>query len=101
VSDDLAVGFVTINVVFNLIGAWCYFGPVRAGRAAGRLTAVVWIGIELANSIGHLTIAAMSRAYFSGSLTAVLLLLTAALLAFSLLADRRRVEPVAATAGDS
>jgi len=96
VSDDLAVGFVTVNVVFNLVGAWCYFGPVRAGGSAGRLAAVVWVAIEHANSVGHLTIAARNGAYFSGSLTAVLLLVIATCLAFSLLADRRRGEAVPA-----
>jgi hypothetical protein len=98
VSDDLALGFVIINVAFNLVGAWCYFGPVRAGGGTGRLAAAVWVAVELANSLGHITIAALSGAYFSGSLTAVVLLITATCLAFSLLADRRRSERVAAAA---
>ena len=94
VSEDLALGFVVINAAFIGIGAWCYVGPVRAGGAAGRIAAAVWVAIELANSLGHVTIAVLSGAYFSGLLTAVLLMVTAVCLAFSLLADRRRGEPV-------
>jgi uncharacterized protein (DUF2062 family) len=95
VSQDLALGFVVINAVFIGVGAWCYVGPVRAGGAAGRIAAAAWVAIELANSLGHVTIAALSGAYFSGLLTAVLLMVTAVCLLFSLLADRRRREPVA------
>ena len=95
VSDDLALGFVVINTAFIVIGAWCYVGPVRAGGFAGRIAAAVWVAIELANSVGHLTIAALRGAYFSGSVTAVLLLATAGCLAFSLLAEGKRGEPVA------
>ena len=97
VSDDLALGFVVFNALFLVIGAWCYVGPVRAGGVAGRAAAVVWIAIELANSVGHITIAVSSGAYFSGSATAVPLLVTAVCLALSMLADRRRVERVAAS----
>src|SRR5262245_42829234 len=78
VSDDLSLGFAVINAVFVAVGAWCYVGPVRAGGVAGQVIAAVWVAIELANSLGHITIAAVSGAYFSGSLTAALLLITAA-----------------------
>jgi len=95
VSEDLALGFAIVNAAFVGIGAWCYGGPVRTGGAAGQMAAAAWIAIELANGIGHLGIAAVSGAYFSGSLTAVLLVVAAASLAFSLLTDRRRGAPVA------
>jgi hypothetical protein len=95
VSDDLALGFVIVNAAFVGVCAWCYVGPVRAGGVAGHFAAVVWIVIELANGIGHIGIAAASGAYFSGSLTAVLLVVTAAGLALSLLTDKRRGVPVA------
>ena len=95
ISEDLALGFAVVNAAFVGVGAWCYVGPVRAGGVAGRIAAAVWIVIELANGIAHIGIAAASGAYFSGSLTAVLLLITAACLAFSLLTDRRRGAPVA------
>jgi len=101
VSHDLALGFVVINAAFLAIGAWCYVGPVRAGGLAGRVAAVVWVAIELANSLGHITIAALSGAYFSGLLTAVLLLGTAVCLAISLLADRTRGKPVAVSTMES
>jgi uncharacterized protein with HXXEE motif len=95
VSDELALGFAVVNAVFFGIGAWCYVGPVRAGGVAGQVAAAAWIVIELANGISHIGIAAASGAYFSGSVTAVLLLVTAVCLAFSLLADRKRGVPVA------
>jgi Protein of unknown function with HXXEE motif len=95
VSEDLALGFAVVNAAFVGVGAWCYVGPVRAGGVAGQIAAAVWIAVELANGAGHLAIAAASGAYFSGSLTAVLLVVTAACLAFSLLTDRRRGAPVA------
>ena len=95
VSEDLALGFAVVNAVIVAVGAWCYVGPVRAGGAAGQTVAAVWIAIELANGVAHLAIAAASGAYFSGSLTAGLLLVTAACLAFSLLTDRKRGVPVA------
>ena len=94
VSEDLALGFAVVNAAFIGVGAWCYVGPVRAGGVAGQIAAAVWIAIELANGLGHITIAAMSGAYFSGSLTAVFLIVTAVCLAFSLLADTRRGAPV-------
>ena len=95
VSEDLALGFAVVNAAIVAVGAWCYVGPVRAGGVAGQTAAAVWIAIELANGIAHLAIAAASGAYFSGSLTAGLLLVTAACLAFSLLRDRKRGAPVA------
>jgi Protein of unknown function with HXXEE motif len=95
VGDDLALGFVVVNVAFIGIGAWCYVGPVRAGAFAGQIAAAVWVAIELANGVAHLAIAAARGAYFSGSLTAILLVVTAGCLAFSLLADRRRGVPIA------
>jgi hypothetical protein len=93
VSEDLALGFAAVNAAFVGVGAWCYVGPVRAGGGAGRIAAAVWIVIELANGIGHLGFAAASGAYFPGSLTAVLLVVTAACLVFSLLTDSRRGAP--------
>jgi hypothetical protein len=95
VSEDLALGFIVVNVVFIAVGAWCYVGPVRVGGIAGQIAAGVWVVIEFANGFGHITITAVRGAYFSGSLTAVLLVVTALCLALSLRADRRRGTPVA------
>lgn len=98
VSEDLAMGFVIINAAFVAVGAWCYVGPVRAGAAAGQIAAALWVAIELGNGVGHVAIAINFGGYFSGSLTAVFLIVTAVSLAFSLLADRRRRAPVASGA---
>jgi hypothetical protein len=95
VSDDLALGFAVVNVAFFALGAWCYVGPVRAGGAAGHVAAVAWIAVELVNGAAHIGIAAARGLYFSGLLTAVVLVVAAACLAVSLLTDRRRGAPVA------
>jgi hypothetical protein len=95
ITEHLAVGFAVVNAVFVAVGVWCWFGPVRAGGRAGRLVAAVWAAIELANGIGHLAIAASSGGYFPGSLTAPVLVATAACLAFSLFADGRSGGPPA------
>jgi Protein of unknown function with HXXEE motif len=95
VSEDPALGFAVVNAAIVGVAAWCYVGPVRTGGVAGQIVAAVWIAIELANGFVHLGIAAASGAYFSGSFTAVLLVVTAICLAFSLLTDRRRGAPVA------
>jgi hypothetical protein len=94
VSADLALGFVAINSAFVVVGAWCYAGPVRAGGAAGRIAATVWVAVELANGLAHIGIAAANRAYFSGSATAVVLVVVAASLGLSL-RERVRSDSVA------
>jgi hypothetical protein len=94
-TENLPLGFAVVNAALVAIGAWCYLGPVRAGGAAGQTAAVLWIAIELVNGAVHIGIAASRGEYFSGSLTAVLLVITAACLAVSVLTDRRRGAPVA------
>jgi hypothetical protein len=94
-SDDLAVGFVIINATVIAVGIWCYVGPVRSGRGAAWLVAWLWTVIELANGIGHIILAVLTARYFPGSLTAVVLVCTAASLAFSLRADWNREASVA------
>jgi hypothetical protein len=95
VSEDPAVGFAVANAAFVIVGVLCAVGPVRAGGRAGCLVTVAWLAIELANGIGHLSIAAWGGGYFPGSLTAVILVVTAACLSLSLFADRRRGVPLA------
>jgi hypothetical protein len=90
VNSDLAVGFVTINAIIVAIGICCYVGPVRSGREAARPIAWLWVGIELVNGIAHIILAVLAGGYFSGALTAVLLVATSVYLAFSLRADRDR-----------
>jgi hypothetical protein len=97
VHSDLAVGFVTINAVVVGVGIGCYAGPVRSGHEAGRLVAWLWVVIELVNGVAHIALAALARGYFSGAITAVVLVGTSACLAFSLRADSNRgAAPIAA-----
>jgi hypothetical protein len=84
ISEDLAAGFIVLNSVVVLVGVGCYVGPVRTRGRAGWLVAATWVAIELANGSTHLVMAALRRGYFSGSLTAVLLVVTAGWLALSL-----------------
>jgi hypothetical protein len=86
----VAVGFVIINAIVITVGIWCYVGPVRSGRGAAWLVAWLWTVIELANGIGHITFAVLAEGYFSGALTAVVLVCTAACLGFSLRTDWNR-----------
>ena len=88
VSDDLAIGFVIINTVVIAIGIGCYVGPVRTGHGAW-LVAWWWTVIELANGIAHIFFAVLAKGYFSGAVTAVVLVGVASSLAFSLRADER------------
>jgi hypothetical protein len=90
VHSDLAVGFVTINAIVVGIGIASYVGPVRSGREAARLVAWLWVVIELVNGVAHIALAALARGYFSGAITAVVLVGTSACLAFSLRADGNR-----------
>ena len=98
ISTNLALGFVVFNVAFIAIGAACYVGPVRAGGRAGWFVAAAWVVIELANGIGHITIAALSGGYFAGAWTAALLVPTAALLACNLMMDRKNRERIGPSA---
>lgn len=88
ISDDLAIGFVIINAAVIALGAWCYVGPVRSGLGAGTLLAWLWLVVESANGTGHILIAASTGSYFSGALTGVGLVATAACLAISLRIDK-------------
>jgi hypothetical protein len=88
VSDDLAVGFVIVNAIIIMAGIWCYLGPVRSGRDAAWPVAWLWTVIELANGIGHIVFAVLAGGYFSGALTAVVLVCTATCLGISLRMDR-------------
>ena|SRR5688572_32681038 len=88
VSNDLATGFVLINAIVIVLGIWCYVGPVRSGHG-GSLVAWLWTVIELANGIAHIFFAVLAKGYFSGAVTAVVLVGVAASLVFSLRADKR------------
>ena len=91
VSENLWVGFVVVNAAVIAVGAWCYFGPIRSGLSASWVVAWLWLTIELANGIGHISIAVWEWRYFPGALTAVGLVVAAVSLALSLRTDRARL----------
>jgi hypothetical protein len=84
VADDLGVGFAIINSAFIAFGLWCYFVPVRLGWPSARGWAWLWIVVELGNAILHTGLAFSTGGYFPGVLTAPLLFVVAAWLAFLL-----------------
>jgi Protein of unknown function with HXXEE motif len=92
VSDDLETGFIIVNVLVIIAGVWCYFAFVRKAGRAGVVAAWAWTAVELANGIAHLGIAMSIGGYFSGALTAVILVAVAACLAVNLSAGDRRGE---------
>ena len=81
VSDDLARGFLVLNVTLVAFGLWCWATPLRMGWRSARAIAWAWVLLELANGAGHASLALARGAYFPGALTAPLLLLLAGWLA--------------------
>ena len=84
VANDLGVGFAIINSAFLAFGFWCYFVPIRLDWPSARAWAWLWVVVELANGIGHAGLAPSTGGYYPGALTAPLLLVVAAWLAFLL-----------------
>ena len=84
VSRDPARGFVLLNALLVVFGAWCYWARVRTRHPSARALAWGWTAVELANGTIHSAMAVSRRAYFPGVATAPLLLGVAAWLAFSL-----------------
>ena len=78
ISNDLALGFLVFNVALVTFGLWCWAVPLRAGWHSSRGFVWFWIILELGNGIGHLALALWTGGYFSGVITAPLLLLLAA-----------------------
>jgi hypothetical protein len=78
ISNDLALGFLVFNVALVTFGMWCWAVPLRAGWHSSRGFVWFWIILELGNGIGHLALALWTGGYFSGVITAPLLLLLAA-----------------------
>lgn len=92
VSDNLAIGFMVINISIVVFGFWCYFFPVRQSWSNARVFAWFWVLLELGNSIGHSIFAINQAGYFPGVYTAPLLFMFAGFLAFSLVKDRHQFE---------
>jgi hypothetical protein len=78
ISNDLALGFLVFNVALVTFGLWCWAVPLRAGWHSVRGFIWFWIVLELGNGIGHVVLALWRGGYFSGVITAPLLLLLAA-----------------------
>lgn len=79
-SNDVAVGFANANVGIVLAGAWCYWARVRPSHPSARGFAWFWVGLELANGLGHVLFAASRGGYFPGVGTAPLLIALSAYL---------------------
>jgi hypothetical protein len=84
VSTNLSVGFAGANAALVLFGLWCYFARVRPGHPSGPVFAWFWMGLELANGIGHSVLALSRGGYFPGVATAPVLLGVSAYLASTL-----------------
>src|SRR6185295_2399011 len=85
-AADPGLGFAVANTAIVAAGLACYF-VIRAQRPAARTLAWVWIVLELANGIGHVGFAIRAGGYFPGVLTAPLLIVVAASLAWVLLRE--------------
>jgi hypothetical protein len=88
VSENLAAGFIVINLAIISLAACCYSIPVRSGRKAGQVVAWLWLATEFANGSGHVLIAASVRDYFPGAWSGVALMLAALVLGGSLVLDQ-------------
>jgi len=87
VSDDLRVGFATLNLGVVALGVWSLvLFRGSAGRAAW-IVAWIWVVVELANGAGHFALAVDAGGYFPGVLTAPLLIAAASALAVFLRRD--------------
>lgn len=75
VSDDLRLGFATINLMIIVLVFWCYLGPVRNARPSARAIVWFWAILETLNGIGHIGFGFSSGGYFPGLYTAPFLLL--------------------------
>ena len=81
---DRRVGFVIFNVSLAVFGLWCYFGPVRRGSRSALALAWIWAILEVLNGVIHIVWSVSVAAYRPGLVTAPLLVVTAAFLAWSL-----------------
>jgi hypothetical protein len=92
VSNDLASGFLFLNVCIVAFGAWCYLWPVRREWAIAKPILWLWIVIETINGIGHPLWCVLQRGYVAGVITAPALLVLALYLAKQVRASSARGE---------
>ncbi len=88
VSQDLARGFVIINVALITFGLWCFIWPVRGQWSSAIALVWFWIVIEVVNGIGHPLWTLAQLGYTPGVATAPILLFLALYLAWQLAAGR-------------
>ena len=95
VSSDRALGFVVVNSTLVAFGVWCLLFPVRKGWPSATAFVWFWIVLEIINGVGHPVWAVRQGEYTPGVVTAPVLLVIAAYLAFQL---RNRGRPLSHTA---
>jgi hypothetical protein len=89
-SSDLATGFAVANAGIVFFGVWAYLANVRTSRPGSRGLAWFWTGLEFANGVGHLLLAAGAGGYFPGAATAPLLVAVSSYLGARLLREDRQ-----------
>lgn len=80
-GPDLQRGFVTLNIVLVVFGAWCYFWPVRRGWPSAVAFAWGWTIVELINGVDHAFWTLWQGGYTPGVATAPVLFALALYLA--------------------
>jgi Protein of unknown function with HXXEE motif len=75
VSNDLALGFLILNVGIVMIGLCCWAIPVRSGWPSARRFMWFWTILELGNGTIHSALALSRHGYYPGLATVPLLLL--------------------------
>lgn len=94
VSNDHQTGFLILNAALVGFGLWCWAVPVRSGWPATRGLAWFWTILELVNGLNHSVLALRQGGYFSGVITAPLLLLFASSLAVLQMARYPKQTPI-------
>jgi hypothetical protein len=92
VSNDLARGFVFLNVCIVAFGVWCYFWPVRRGWSVASPILWLWIVVETINGIVHPVWSVIQGGYTPGVVTALMLAPLALYLAKQVLASSSHAE---------
>lgn len=86
-SDDLARGFVIVNLAIVAAGFASWLATHRLNAGAAAAVAWFWAILELLNGLGHIGLAVSSGGYFPGLATAPLLAVGSAVLAVLLLKE--------------
>jgi hypothetical protein len=95
VSDNLERGFLVLNAALILLGAWCFFWPVRRGWPIAVFLLWLWVVVETINGVGHSLWSIRTGGYTPGLATAPALLVLALYLAYQLVRGRHDVSAAA------